>query len=58
MHGSLGAANVVYAALGGIVLGMIYLWADRNLWVVIILHSLFDVIRVVQFFLTGNDLPL
>jgi hypothetical protein len=37
---------------------MIYLWADRNLWVVIILHSLFDVIRVVQFFLTGNDLPL
>ena len=57
MHASLGAANVVYAALGGIVLGTIYLWADRNLWVVIILHSLFDVTRVIQFFLTGNDLP-
>ena len=56
-HRSLGAANVVYASLLGIVLGELYLWADRNLWVVVIVHSLFDVVRVINFFLTGNDLP-
>jgi membrane protease YdiL (CAAX protease family) len=50
------SANVIYAGLLGIVLGIIYLRADRNLWVVVILHSLFDVQRAIQFFLWGNDL--
>jgi len=57
-HGALGPANMVYAALGGIVVGGIYLWADRNLWVVVAIHSLFDVMRLVQFFVNGNDLPM
>ena len=56
-HNALGPANVVYAIMGGIVLGGIYLWSDRNLWVVVIVHSLFDVMRLVQFFIAGNDLP-
>jgi uncharacterized protein len=55
-HELQGPANVVYAGLLGIVLGIIYLRADRNLWVVVILHSLFDVQRAIQFFLWGKDL--
>lgn len=56
VHGLQGSANVVYAALLGIALGIIYLRADRNLWVVVVLHSVFDVQRAIQFFLTGRDL--
>jgi hypothetical protein len=33
VHVHQGPANVVYAALLGILLGAIYLWADRNLWI-------------------------
>ncbi len=53
-HYAHGAAEVLHAGLLGILLGAIYLWADRNLWVVIIAHSLFDVIRVVLLFFTGR----
>jgi membrane protease YdiL (CAAX protease family) len=56
-HLSWGAGGMVYAGLLGILLGGIYLWAGGNLWVPVILHSLFDVNRAVQFFLYGNDLP-
>jgi membrane protease YdiL (CAAX protease family) len=56
-HLAWGPANIVYAGLLGMLLGGIYLWADRNLWVPVILHSLFDVFRAIQFFLYGNDLP-
>jgi CAAX protease family protein len=56
VHGLQGSANVVYAGLLGIGLGIIYIRADRNLWVVVALHSLFDVQRAIQFFLTGKDL--
>jgi uncharacterized protein len=56
VHGFQGPANIVYAGLLGIALGIIYLRADRNLWVAVILHSLFDVQRAIQFFLTGKDL--
>jgi membrane protease YdiL (CAAX protease family) len=52
------SANVVYAALGGIVVGAIYLWADRNLWVFVAIHSLFDVMRLAQFCKSGNELPI
>jgi membrane protease YdiL (CAAX protease family) len=55
-HGLQGSANVVYAGLLGIAIGIIYLRVDRNLWVVVILHSLFDVQRAIQFFLWGADL--
>ena len=57
-HTALGPANVVYAALGGIIVGGIYLWSGRNLWVVVVVHSLFDVLRLIQFFGSGNDLPI
>jgi membrane protease YdiL (CAAX protease family) len=56
VHGFQGSANAVYAGLLGIALGIIYLRADRNLWVVVVLHSVFDVQRAIQFFLTGSDL--
>jgi membrane protease YdiL (CAAX protease family) len=56
VHGLQGSANVVYAGILGMVLGIMYLRADRNLWVVVILHSLFDVQRAIQFFLWGGDL--
>lgn len=56
-HFAWGPANMVYAALLGMLLGGIYLWADGNLWVPVILHSLFDVTRAIQWFFTGNDLP-
>ena len=56
-HFAWGPANMVYAGLLGMLLGGIYLWADGNLWVPVILHSLFDVTRAIQWFLTGNDLP-
>jgi len=56
VHGLQGPANVAYAGLLGIALGIIYVFADRNLWVVVMLHSLFDVQRAIKFFLTGSDL--
>jgi membrane protease YdiL (CAAX protease family) len=56
-HFAWGTANMVYASLPGMLLGGIYLWADGNLWVPVILHSLFDVTRAIQWFLIGNDLP-
>jgi membrane protease YdiL (CAAX protease family) len=56
VHELQGSANVVYAGLLGIALGIIYLRADRNLWVVVVLHSLFDVQRAIQFFVWGKDL--
>jgi len=55
VHALQGPANLVYAGLLGIALGIIYLRADRNLWVVVILHSVFDVQRAIQFFLWGAD---
>jgi membrane protease YdiL (CAAX protease family) len=57
-HLAWGPATMVNAALLGILLGVIYLWAGRNLWVPIALHSLFDVTRAIQWFLTGSDLPM
>jgi hypothetical protein len=56
VHGLQGEANIVYAGLLGMALGIIYVHADRNLWVVVVLHSVFDVHRAIQFFLTGRDL--
>src|SRR5262245_38384486 len=56
VHRLQGSANVVYAGLLGIALGIIYVREDRNLWVVFVLHSLFDVQQAIQFFLTGRDL--
>jgi len=56
-HFTWGSASMVYAGLLGVLLGGIYLWADGNLWVPVILHSLFDVTRAIQWFLTGYDLP-
>jgi uncharacterized protein len=57
-HFAWGPATMVYAALLGILPGAIYLWTDCNLWVAIALHSLFDVTRAIQWFLTGSDIPL
>jgi membrane protease YdiL (CAAX protease family) len=57
-HVAWGPANMVYAGLLGMLLGGIYLWADGNLWVPVVLHSLFDVTRAIEWFLTGRDVPM
>jgi membrane protease YdiL (CAAX protease family) len=56
-HLSWGPGGMVYAGLLGTLLGGIYIWTGSNLWVPVILHSLFDVNRAIQFFLYGTDLP-
>ena len=57
-HLAWGPAPMVYTGLLGILLGVIYLWADGNLWVPVVLHSIFDVTRAVEWFLTGSDIPM
>jgi membrane protease YdiL (CAAX protease family) len=54
-HRAWGAGGMVYAALLGTFLGSIYVWTG-NLWVPVILHSLFDANRAIQWFLYGIDL--
>jgi membrane protease YdiL (CAAX protease family) len=46
-HFALGPAAVVMAGLAGIFLGEMYLWADRNLWVVVVAHSISNAIVLI-----------
>ena len=55
-HRAWGTGGMVYAGLLGTFLGGMYVWTG-NLWVPVMLHSLFDVNRAVQFFFSGTDLP-
>jgi membrane protease YdiL (CAAX protease family) len=41
VHFALGPADMVLATVAGILLGEIYLWSERNLWVVVAIHSLY-----------------
>jgi len=43
-HLPLGAANAVEAGLAGVFLGEMYLRAEKNLWVVVVAHSVLDAI--------------
>lgn len=43
-HLPLGAANAVEAGLAGIVLGEMYFRAEKNLWVVVVAHSVINAI--------------
>jgi membrane protease YdiL (CAAX protease family) len=50
LHFALGPADMAFATVGGILLGEVYLWSERNLWVVVAIHSLYAVtVRLVDF---------
>jgi uncharacterized protein len=50
LHFPVGPASTVLTFVGGILLGELYLWAKRNLWVVIVVHSLVGVEALVRAF--------
>jgi membrane protease YdiL (CAAX protease family) len=52
-HLQLGPANAVMAGLAGVFLGVMYIWADRNLWVVVVAHSLVNAALLIGFHIYG-----
>lgn len=51
LHLSLGPANAVMAGLAGVFLGEMYIWADGNLWVVVVAHSLLNAALLISWYL-------
>jgi membrane protease YdiL (CAAX protease family) len=52
LHFALGIPGVIDAALAGLLLGAIYLWAEKNLWVVVVGHSIANAIFLVYAYWT------
>ena len=47
----IGPANAVMAGLAGVFPGEMYIWADRNLWVVVVAHSLGNAALLISWYL-------
>lgn len=49
LHAAQGPLGVLNGLVLGLLLGMVFLRCGRNLWVVILAHSLYDTVRLVQY---------
>ena len=54
LHFYQGPVGVVRTALIGAVLGFYYLWNQRNLWLCILVHGLFDTFNLALLYVTSN----
>ena len=52
LHFALGIPGMIDAAVAGLLLGAIYLWAEKNLWVVVVGHSIANAMLLVYAYWT------
>jgi CAAX protease family protein len=53
IHAYQNPLGMLLTGLIGLVMGVVFLFCDRNLWVPIIAHTLYDTARIIAFYLHG-----